>query len=42
MNRWTFTDMEQDSFFWRGETSTDGGESWRLQAEFRVVRREIL
>jgi hypothetical protein len=42
INRWTFTDMQQDSFNWLGETSADGGNTWRRQSEFHVVRREIL
>jgi hypothetical protein len=37
--RWSFSDIEQDSFRWRGERSVDGGGSWRLQAEFSVRRR---
>jgi hypothetical protein len=36
--RWSFTDIEPDSFRWLGERSTDGGASWQLQAEFRARR----
>ena len=36
--RWSFTEIADDSFRWLGEISTDGGETWRLQAEFRARR----
>jgi hypothetical protein len=36
--RWTFTDIRADSCTWRGETSSDGGKTWRLEAEFRLRR----
>jgi hypothetical protein len=36
--RWTFTEITTDSFRWRGERSTDGGNTWRLGAEFRGHR----
>lgn len=32
--RWSFVDTTPDSFTWRGELSTDGGATWRLEAEF--------
>jgi hypothetical protein len=31
--RWSFTEIAVDSFHWRGEISTDGGATWRLQVE---------
>ena len=36
--RWSFTEIERDSFHWRGEVSTDGGASWRLQVDIRARR----
>ncbi len=36
--RWSFTDIGRDSFRWLGEISSDGGKSWRLQADFRARR----
>ena len=35
--RWTFTDLEPDSFRWTGERAPDG-ESWRLEVEIRAYR----
>lgn len=36
--RWSFRDITQNSFCWRAERSRDGGESWRLEAEFKARR----
>ena len=36
--RWTFNDITPDSFVWRGEQSTDGGDSFRLAEEMRLRR----
>jgi hypothetical protein len=36
--RWSFTDITPDSFRWLGERSTDGGDGWQLQADFRARR----
>lgn len=35
--RWSFEDIESDSFLWRGEEKTKDGD-WRLSAEFRLRR----
>jgi hypothetical protein len=37
--RWSFNDLKADSFVWRGETSRDGGKTWRLEEQHRMRRR---
>jgi len=37
--RWSFLDIKDDSFTWHGETSHDGGKSWRLEEEHHFKRR---
>lgn len=37
--RWSFNDIKEDSFTWRGERSRDGGKSWRLVEEHHMRRR---
>jgi hypothetical protein len=37
--RWSFHDIQADSFSWRGEKSRDGGKTWVLQEEHRMRRR---
>jgi len=37
--RWSFNDIRPESFVWRGERSTDGGDTWWLQAEYHMRRR---
>jgi hypothetical protein len=39
LRRWSFNDIRPDSFVWRGERSVDGGQSWRMEAEYRMTRR---
>jgi hypothetical protein len=39
LRRWIFSEIAQDSFTWRGEGSTDGGQTWRLYAEYFARRR---
>ena len=36
--RWSFSEVTQDSFFWRGELSADQGASWRTNVEFTARR----
>jgi uncharacterized protein len=36
--RWSFRGLSDDSFHWTGERSSDGGKTWRLEAEFFGVR----
>lgn len=37
--RWSFRDIADTSFLWRGEVSQDGGKSWRKLVEFTARRR---
>jgi len=37
--RWSFSDIRDDSFTWRGEISQDGGKTWRLEEEHHMTRR---
>ena len=37
--RWTFSDITDRDFRWRGELSSDGGVSWRLREDHRMQRK---
>lgn len=37
-HRWTFNDISESSFVWRGEISTDAGATWRMAEEMRLRR----
>lgn len=36
--RWTFSDITDKDFVWRGELSTDSGKTWRLREDHRMYR----
>jgi dipeptidyl aminopeptidase/acylaminoacyl peptidase len=40
--RWSFNDIQDDAFVWRGEKSRDGGKTWLLTKEHRMRRRPAL
>ncbi len=37
--RWSFAEIQADSFVWRGELSRDDGQTWLLEEEHRMRRR---
>jgi len=37
--RWSFNDIKPNSLIWRGETSHDGGKTWRMDEEHHMTRR---
>lgn len=36
---WVFFDMRRDSFQWRSEVSSDGGQNWRIEQVMRATRQ---
>jgi hypothetical protein len=37
--RWSFNDVREHTFVWQGETSADGGATWRIEQVMRLTRR---
>jgi len=37
--RWSFNDITPNFLIWRGESSYDGGKTWKLEEEHRLTRR---
>jgi hypothetical protein len=37
--RWTFSELESDSFHWQGEKSHDGGKTWKIEEDHHMKRR---
>lgn len=37
--RWSFNDIQADSFVWRGEKSSDGGKTWWMDEEHHFKQR---
>jgi hypothetical protein len=37
--RWSINDLRPNSFVWREEESSDGGKTWRLEAQHQMNRR---
>ena len=37
--RWTFSEIQPDSFHWQGEKSHDGGKTWKLEEDHSMKRR---
>ena len=37
--RWSFSNITDKAFVWQGESSTDGGKTWRMREDHRMYRR---
>jgi len=38
-SRWSFNDIRPDSWVFRDEGTSDGGQTWRLREEDHMTRR---
>jgi hypothetical protein len=36
--RWSFNDIKSDSLYWKGEISSNGGKTWRVEQEMHLTR----
>jgi hypothetical protein len=41
-NRWSFDDIQPNSFVFRDEASADDGKTWKLLAEYHMTRRSAV
>src|ERR1044071_4099848 len=39
--RWSFNDIQPNSFLWKGEISEAGGKNWRLEQEMHLARQTV-
>jgi hypothetical protein len=40
--RWSFEEITESSFLWRGYVSSDEGASWHYEQEMRARRRTVV
>ncbi len=41
LEHWVFYDIADDCFAWRGESSGDGGKTWKTYARYRFRRAQV-